>query len=128
MSTADLRGIVDPLTDPAGVIDGLNYPYFQAGWDRKSRRVALGIEITTGPLTSTTPYQPISLSETEEALLLMAATGLNGLNLGDIDPTQGAVALVQWTARSWPSWRNLTELSSRPATADDIGDCTKDRR
>ena len=33
----------------------------------------------------------------------MAGTGLTGLNLGDIDPSMGADALVQWTARTWPS-------------------------
>ena len=88
---------------PDGVVDGLNYPFFQAVWDRKSRRVGLGMEIATGPLAYTSPYEPVPLSEVEEALLLMAATGLNGLNLGDIDPTQGADALVQWTARTWPS-------------------------
>ena len=95
-----LANLVD---NPEAVIDGLNYPFFQAVWDRKSRRVALGMEITTGPLAYTSPYEPVPLSEVEEALLLMAATGLNGLNLGDIDPTQGADALVQWTARTWPS-------------------------
>ena len=89
--------------NPEAVIDGLNYPFFQAVWDRKSRRVGLGMEITTGPLAYTSPYEPVPLSEVEEALLLMAATGLNGLNLADIDPTQGADALVQWTARTWPS-------------------------
>ncbi len=99
-SHAALASLVD---NPEGVSDGLNYPFFQAVWDRKSRRVALGMEIATGPLSYTSPYEPIPLSEIEEALLLMAATGLNGLNLGDIDPTQGADAMVQWTARTWPS-------------------------
>ena len=99
----DLAALLDPTTGAEGVIDGLNYPYFQAVWDRKSRRVGLGMEITTGPLAYRSPYEPVPLSETEEALLLMAATGLNGLNLGDIDPTMGADALVQWTARTWPS-------------------------
>ena len=91
------------VAHPEGVIDGLNYPFFQAVWDRKSRRVGLGMEIATGPLAYMSPYDPVPLSDVEEALLLMAATGLNGLNLGDIDPTQGADALVQWTARTWPS-------------------------
>jgi hypothetical protein len=86
-----------------GLIDGLNYPFFQAVWDRKSRRVGLGMEITNGPLAYRSPYEPVPLSELEEALLLVAATGLTGLNLGDIDPTQGADALVQWTTRTWPS-------------------------
>lgn len=81
----------------------LQYPFFQAVFDRKSRRMGLGMEITGGPLSYTSPYVPVALSEVEEALLLVSATGLSGLNLGDIDPTQGADALVQWTNRTWPS-------------------------
>ncbi len=99
----NLAALLNPSLSPEGVLDGLNYPYFQAVWDRKSRRVGLGMEISTGPLSYTSPYEAVALSEIEEALLLMSATGLNGLNLGDIDPTQGADALVQWTARTWPS-------------------------
>ena len=38
-----------------GVVDGLNYPFFQAVWDRKSRRVGLGMEIATGPLAIPEP-------------------------------------------------------------------------
>jgi hypothetical protein len=88
---------------PAGLLDGLSYPFFQAVWDRKSRRVGLGMEIDSGVFAYRSPYQPVPLSELEEALLLVAATGLTGLNLGDIDPSKGADALVQWTNRTWPS-------------------------
>ena len=56
-----------------------------------------------GTLEYASPYEPVPLTELEEALLLVAGTGLTGLNLGDIDPSMGADALVQWTARSWPS-------------------------
>lgn len=86
-----------------GLRDALAYPYFDALFDRKSRRVALGMEIPQGPLAYASPYEPIPLTELEEALLLMAGTGLAGLNLADIDPTMGAEAMVQWTARTWPS-------------------------
>jgi hypothetical protein len=88
---------------PAGLYDALHYPFFQSVWDRKSRRVGLGMEIAQGPLAYRSPYEPVPLTELEEALLLMAGTGLTGLNLADIDPTQGADALVQWTNRTWPS-------------------------
>ena len=56
-----------------------------------------------GTLEYASPYEPVPLSELEEALLLVAGTGLTGLNLGDIDPSMGADAMVQWTARTWPS-------------------------
>lgn len=92
----------DALSPPAGLQDALAYPFFQSVWDRKSRRMALGMEMT-GTLEYTSPYEPVPLTELEEAMLLVAGTGLTGLNLGDIDPSQGADALVQWTARAWPS-------------------------
>ena len=64
--------------------------------------MGLGMEMP-GTLGYASPYEPVPLTELEEALLLVAGTGLTGLNLGDIDPSMGADALVQWTARTWPS-------------------------
>jgi hypothetical protein len=90
------------LGTPAGLQDALAYPFFQSVWDRKSRRMGLGMEMT-GTLEYASPYEPVPLTELEEAMLLVAGTGLTGLNLGDIDPSQGADALVQWVARAWPS-------------------------
>jgi hypothetical protein len=87
---------------PAGLADALSYPFFQSVFDRKSRRMGLGMSMP-GTLAYDSPYEPVPLTELEEALLLVAGTGLNGLNLGDIDPSMGADALVQWTARTWPS-------------------------
>jgi hypothetical protein len=87
---------------PEGLTDALAYPFFQSVWDRKSRRMGLGMAMP-GTLEYASPYEPVPLTELEEALLLVAGTGLTGLNLGDIDPSMGADALVQWTARTWPS-------------------------
>ena len=87
---------------PAGLHDALAYPFFQSVFDRKSRRMGLGMEMP-GTLHYASPYEPVPLTELEEALLLVAGTGLTGLNLGDIDPSMGADAMVQWTARTWPS-------------------------
>ena len=104
MSAPDRGGPLGVLAAaPPGLRDALSYPYFNAVFDRKSRRVALGMEIEQGPLSYTSPYSPVPLTELEEALLLIAGTGLSGLSLSDIDPTMGADALVQWTARTWPS-------------------------
>ena len=103
MSTIEQGPISDPVTGhPEGLVDALHYPYFQSVFDRKSRRMALGMEME-GVLGYQSPYAPIPLTELEEALLLVAGTGLTGLNLGDIDPSMGADALMQWTARTWPS-------------------------
>jgi hypothetical protein len=87
---------------PPGLVDALNYPYFQSVFDRKSRRMGLGMTMP-GVLGYESPYEAVPLTELEEALLLVAGTGLTGLNLGDIDPSMGADALVQWTNRTWPS-------------------------
>ncbi len=87
---------------PEGLVDALSYPYFQSVFDRKSRRMGLGMSMP-GTLGYDSPYRPVPLTELEEALLLVAGTGLTGLNLGDIDPSMGADALVQWTTRTWPS-------------------------
>jgi len=88
---------------PEGFRDALSYPYFQSIWDRKSRRVGLGMTVESDVLNYTSPYEPVPLSELEEALLVMAGTGLNGLALADLDPKRGMSTLVQWTNRTWPS-------------------------
>jgi hypothetical protein len=86
-----------------GLHDALSYPFFQAVFDRKSRRVGLGMQVESQVLNYTSAYEPVPLTEIEEALLCIAGTGLTGLNLGDLDPARGMSTLVQWTTRTWPS-------------------------
>ena len=88
---------------PPGMLDALRYPFFQTVFDRKSRRVGLGMTVGSEVLEYASPYAPVPLSELEEALLCVAGTGLTGLNLGDLDPARGMSTLVQWTTRTWPS-------------------------
>ena len=90
-------------TAPPGLVDALNYPLFQSIFDRKSRRVGLGMTVGSEVIPYESPYEAVPLSELEEALLVMAATGLTGLNLADLDPVRGMSTLVQWTNRTWPS-------------------------
>jgi hypothetical protein len=103
VSAIDLPAGQTLSAHPMGLQDALAYPFFSSVWDRKSRRVGLGMEIDSGVLAYRSPYAPVPLGELEEALLLVAGTGLMGLNLADIDPSKGADALVQWTNRTWPS-------------------------
>jgi len=84
-------------------VDALEYPLFQSIFDRKSRRVGLGMTVGSDVIPYSSPYAPVPLTELEEALLVMAATGLTGLNLADLDPVRGMSTLVQWTNRTWPS-------------------------
>ncbi len=86
-----------------GLADALTYPYFQSVFDRKSRRVGLGMTVGSDVIPYESPYEPIPLTELEEALLIMAGAGLNGLALADLDPVRGMSTLVQWTNRTWPS-------------------------
>ena len=88
---------------PPGLGDALSYPLFQSIFDRKSRRVAWGMTVDSDVIDYTSPHPPVPLSELEEALLVMAATGLNGLALADMDPKRGMSTVVQWTNRTWPS-------------------------
>jgi len=88
---------------PDGLMNALRYPFFQAVFDRKSRRVGLGMQVESEILKFASTYVPVPLSELEEALLCIAGTGLTGLNLGDLDPARGMSTLVQWTTRTWPS-------------------------
>ena len=63
---------------PPGLVDALEYPFFQTVFDRKSRRVGLGMTVGSEVLQYARPYAPVPLSELEEALLCVAGTGLTG--------------------------------------------------
>jgi hypothetical protein len=63
---------------------------------------------TAGTLGYDSPYEAVPLTELEEALLLVAGTGLTGLNLGDIDPSMGADA----QSRTAGSGRALYEAAT----------------
>ena len=55
------------LPHPPGLDDGLGYPFFQSVFDRKSRRMGLGMSMP-GTLGYDSPYEAVPLTELEEAL------------------------------------------------------------
>lgn len=60
----------------------LQYPFLNALFGRRARRFGLGMEIPSGPLAYRSKKEPVPLSETEQMLLVAAATGVSGWNFG----------------------------------------------
>lgn len=57
--------------------------------NRRSRRFAPGMRITSGPFSYTSRYAPAPLTEAEEAALAFAACGVTGYALADLAYGQG---------------------------------------
>ena len=55
------------------------------------------MELKDSTLEFKSKYEPIPLSEVEEALLVWSGTGLTGLCLADLPPENGIDLLCQWT-------------------------------
>jgi hypothetical protein len=72
---------------------------------RRSRRFVLGMEMKGGPLAFKSRYQPVPLSEEEEAALVFSAAGITGHALADLnfEPGQGANIMGGMTGRVIPS-------------------------
>ncbi|MEX2245449.1 MAG: hypothetical protein WEC75_02065 [Dehalococcoidia bacterium] len=95
-----------------------NYPLFDAIFNRRSRRMALGAEIPGGATKYKSDKPPMPLDEVEEAMLAQAGTGISGMNLSDLPYTypDGKSAsgntMLQFTGRTWssPCGSHSTEL------------------
>jgi hypothetical protein len=115
-----------------------NYPLFDAIFNRRSRRMALGAEIPGGPTKYKSEKPPMSLDEVEEAMLVQAGTGISGLNLSDLPYTyaDGKSAsgntMIQFTGRTWssPCGSHSTELiyfNDSGSYVVGLKDCRTDR-
>ena len=97
------------LRDNPAARSAWNYPLFDAIFNRRSRRMALGAEIPGGANQYKSDKPPFPLNEIEEALLVQAGTGISGLNLSDLPyrDDQGRTAsgntMIQFTGRTWAS-------------------------
>lgn len=87
--------------------DLLNYPLMDAIAGRRSRRFGLGMEIPSGPLAYESESDPIPLTETEQAALVAAGTGVTGWHFGvpfgPDRPDSHAHYSVRFTGRSIPT-------------------------
>ena len=86
-----------------------NYPLFDAIFNRRSRRFALGAEIPGGPTKHKSDKPPLPLDEIEEAMLVWAGTGISGMNLSDLPyayadgKSASGNTMIQFTGRTWAS-------------------------
>jgi hypothetical protein len=60
------------------------FPLLSALCERRSRRFSLGMTMPDGPLKYQSRFQPVPLTEDEEAMLVFAASGVTGHALADL--------------------------------------------
>lgn len=63
-----------------GLQRAMSFPLIEALLGRRSRRFGLGMNLPDGPLAYASKHEPLPLSESEQMLLLLAATGNSGWN------------------------------------------------
>jgi len=74
---------VHPNDQNKGLEDALNYPLFSAMFNRRSRRISVGLDtVPAGSMSYTSDEEPQPLSALEEAMLI-AATGITGVTMPD---------------------------------------------
>lgn len=76
--------LLEPVNTVEAVRNAWNYPLLDAIFQRRARRFPLGATMPgdLAPFTST--KEPVPLDEIEEAMLVMAGTGISGVNLADL--------------------------------------------
>ncbi|MCC5929620.1 MAG: hypothetical protein JJU28_10275 [Cyclobacteriaceae bacterium] len=106
------------------------FPFLKALFGRRARRFGMGMEIPSGPLAYKSRKKALPLSETEQMLLIAAATGVSGWNFGvpfgPQTPDAHAEFTLRYTGRTAPTAAGL----GTPALfyTDDFGCyCTQTR-
>lgn len=97
---------------PKGLDQSIDHSFFDAVFQRRSRRFGLGMEIEKGPLKYTSRHDPIPLSELEEAILVWTGLGIKNINLSDFPPHVGLDLEMQFTSKTIPALGDVhrTEL------------------
>jgi hypothetical protein len=60
----------------------LDFPLMDALFGRRARRFGMGMELPSGPLAYRSEREPLPLTETEQMVLVAAATGVTGWSFG----------------------------------------------
>ena len=68
---------------PPGLDTTVDYKFYDAVFQRRSRRFGLGMEIERGALKYKSRHNPVPLSELEEAILVWTGLGIKNINLSD---------------------------------------------
>ncbi|MEX0800696.1 MAG: hypothetical protein WD379_05710 [Dehalococcoidia bacterium] len=102
-----------PVAEPVVSIEAAqrawNYPLFDAIFQRRARRFPLGAEMPAGVAPFKSTKEPVPLDEIEEAMLVMAGTGISGLNLSDLPFNDNAGSnwcgntMIQFVGRTYAS-------------------------
>lgn len=97
---------------PKGLEEAFKCRFFDALWARRSRRFGMGMEIDQGPLKYKSKYDPVPLTELEEALIAWSGAGIKSINLSDFPPHVGLDLEFQFTSKALPSLGDIhrTEL------------------
>jgi len=85
---------------PPGLDSAINHKFFDAVFQRRSRRVGLGMEIEKGPLQYKSKHKPVPLSELEEAIIVWTGLGIKNINLSDCPPHVGLDLEMQFTSKT----------------------------
>jgi hypothetical protein len=102
------RPLARPDASPAALQQAARFPALTAIFSRRSRRFALGAELT-GPLAYRSAQDPLPLAEAEEAILVAAGTGITSVArdewpFADADGVRtGAEKLMSYTGRTYAS-------------------------
>src|SRR5262249_2202027 len=98
-----------PFTPTGAVHAAWTYPLFDAILQRRARRFPLGAAMPGQVQAFVSPHAPLPLDPVEEALLILAGTGVSGMALSDlpfVNPTGETLCgntLLQFTGRVYAS-------------------------
>lgn len=97
---------------PEGLDLAVEHSFYDAVFQRRSRRFGLGMEIEKGPLAYKSRHAPVPLSELEEAMLVWTGLGIKNINLSDFPPHVGLDLEMQFTSKTIPALGDVhrTEL------------------